>query len=215
MAISRDQGVFLQVTFYNRGMLKRICVFCGSSSGVHSSYAEAAQAVGRLLCRRGVELVYGGGNVGLMGVLADACLAEGGRVIGVIPQALVDKEVAHLGLTELRVVSSMHERKAIMAELSDAFAALPGGYGTWEELFEMLTWTQLGIQRKPCGLLNVNGYYDPLLKLADQAVSEGFLREANRELLLSDDEPERLLDRLSRFDFQPEKNPHDREGTND
>jgi len=185
-------------------MLKRICVFCGSSSGVNALYTEAAQAVGRLLCRGGVELVYGGGNVGLMGVLADACLAEGGRVIGVIPQALVDKEVAHQGLTELRVVSSMHERKAVMAELSDAFAALPGGYGTWEELFEMLTWTQLGIQRKPCGLLNVNGYYDPLLELADQAVSEGFLREANRELLHSDDDPERLLDRLSRFDFQPE-----------
>jgi len=182
-------------------MLKRICVFCGSSSGVNALYTEAAQAVGRLLCRRGVELVYGGGNVGLMGVLADACLAEGGRVIGVIPQALVDKEVAHQGLTKLRVVSSMHERKAVMAELSDAFAALPGGYGTWEELFEMLTWTQLGIQRKPCGLLNVNGYYDPLLELADQAVSEGFLREVNRELLLSDDEPVRLLDRLSRSDY--------------
>jgi uncharacterized protein (TIGR00730 family) len=178
-------------------MLKNICVFCGSSSGGHSVYAEAAKAVGWLLCRRGIELVYGGGNVGLMGVLADACLAEGGRVIGVIPQALVDKEVAHSGLTELRVVSSMHERKAIMADLSDAFMALPGGYGTWEELFEMLTWSQLGIHRKPCGLLNINGYYDPLLELADKAVSEGFLRELNRDLLLSDDDPERLLDRLS------------------
>jgi uncharacterized protein (TIGR00730 family) len=192
-------------------MLKRIGVFCGSSSGVNALYTEAARAVGRLLCRRGVELVYGGGNVGLMGVLADACLAEGGRVIGVIPQALVDKEVAHQGLTELRVVSSMHERKAIMAELSDAFAALPGGYGTWEELFEMLTWTQLGIQQKACGLLNVNGYYDPLLELTDRAVSEGFLREVNRELLFSDDEPERLLDRLS-CHFRPEKNPNDRDG---
>jgi uncharacterized protein (TIGR00730 family) len=180
-------------------MLKRICVFCGSSSGFHSVYAQAAQGVGRLLCRRGIELVYGGGNVGLMGMLADACLTEGGRVIGVIPQALVDKEVAHLGLTELRVVRSMHERKAIMADLSDAFVALPGGYGTWEELFEMLTWSQLGIQQKPCGLLNVNGYYDPLLELADKAVSEGFLREANRDLLLSDDDSERLLDRLSAY----------------
>jgi uncharacterized protein (TIGR00730 family) len=180
-------------------MLKRICVFCGSSSGVHVSYAHEAQAVGKLLCRRGIELVYGGGNVGLMGVLADACLAEGGRVIGVIPQALVDKEVAHSGLTELRVVSSMHERKAIMADLSDAFMALPGGYGTWEELFEMLTWSQLGIHGKPCGLLNVNGYYDPLLELADKAVSEGFLRGVNRDLLLSDDDPERLLDRLSSY----------------
>jgi uncharacterized protein (TIGR00730 family) len=180
-------------------MLKRICVFCGSSAGVHAVYAQAAQAVGRLLCRRRIELIYGGGKVGLMGLLADACLAEGGRVIGVIPQALVDREVAHLGLTELRVVSSMHERKAVMAELSDAFIALPGGYGTWEELFEMLTWSQLGIQRKPCGLLNVNGYYDPLLELADKAVSEGFLREVNRDLLLSDDEPERFLDRLSAY----------------
>jgi uncharacterized protein (TIGR00730 family) len=178
-------------------MIKRICVFCGSSSGLQPVYAQAAQAVGRLLCRRGIELVYGGGKVGLMGVLADACLAEGGRVIGVIPQALVDKEVAHVGLSELRVVSSMHERKAVMAELSDAFAALPGGYGTWEELFEMLTWSQLGLQRKPCGLLNVAGYYNPLLELADGAVSEGFLREANRHLLLADDDPERLLDRLS------------------
>jgi hypothetical protein len=180
-------------------MLKRICVFCGSSSGVHPVYAQAAQAVGRLLWRRGIELVYGGGNVGLMGMLADACLAEGGRVIGVIPQALVDKEVAHLGLTELRVVSSMHERKAIMADLSDAFVALPGGYGTWEELFEMLTWSQLGIHQKPCGILNVNGYYDPLLELADKAVSEGFLREVNRDLLLSDDDLERFLDRLSAY----------------
>lgn len=178
-------------------MLKRICVFCGSSSGIHAVYAQAAQAIGGLLGQRGIELVYGGGNVGLMGVLADACLAQRGRVIGVIPQALVDKEVAHLGLTELRVVSSMHERKAVMAELSDAFVALPGGYGTWEELFEMLTWSQLGIQRKACGLLNVNGYYDPLLELADKAMSEGFLPEANRDLLLSDDEPERFLDRLS------------------
>ena len=178
-------------------MLKNICVFCGSSSGGHSVYAQTAQAVGRLLCRRGIQLVYGGGKVGLMGALADACLAEGGRVIGVIPQALVDKEVAHLGLTELRVVSSMHERKAVMADLSDAFMALPGGYGTWEELFEMLTWSQLGIHRKPCGLLNINGYYDPLLELADKAVSEGFLRETNRSLLLSNDDPERLLDRLS------------------
>jgi uncharacterized protein (TIGR00730 family) len=141
-------------------------------------------------------MVYGGGKVGLMGLLADACLSEGGRVIGVIPQALKDREVAHLGLTELRVVSSMHERKSLMAELSDAFVALPGGYGTWEELFEMLTWSQLGLHRKTCGLLNVNGYYDSLLALADAAVSEGFLREVNRDLLLSDSDPERLLEAL-------------------
>jgi uncharacterized protein (TIGR00730 family) len=177
--------------------LRRLCVFCGSSSGVHPVYAQAAQTVARLLCRRGIELVYGGGNVGLMGTLANACLREGGRVIGVIPQALADKEVAHTGLTELRIVSSMHERKAVMADLSDAFVALPGGYGTWEELFEALSWSQLGIQRKACGLLNVNGYYDPLLELVDKSVAEGFLREGHRELLLSDDDPGRLLDRLS------------------
>jgi len=137
-----------------------------------------------------------------MGTLTDACLAAGGRVIGVIPQALVDKEVAHTGLTELRVVGSMHERKALMAELSDAFVALPGGYGTWEEFCEVLTWSQLGIQRKACALLNIHGYYDPLLELADKAVSEGFLKEVNREMLLTDDDPERLLGRLSTYSPQ-------------
>jgi uncharacterized protein (TIGR00730 family) len=192
-------GFFVLPVIYNQKMLKRICVFCGSSSGVDSAYAEAAQAFGRLLCLRGIELVYGGGLVGLMGALADACLSAGGRVIGVIPQALKDREIAHSGLSELRVVSSMHERKSVMAELSNAFVALPGGYGTWEELFEMLTWSQLGIHRKACGLLNVNGYYDPLLQFADRAVSDGFLREANRNLLLSDVDSERLLDRVSSY----------------
>lgn len=134
--------------------------------------------------------------MGLMGSLANACLESGGRVIGVIPQSLVDKEVAHTGLTELRVVRSMHERKFLMAELSDAFMALPGGYGTWEELFEMLTWLQLGIHRKACAILNVEGYYDALLKMADKAVDEGFLRGANRDLLLADADPERLMDRM-------------------
>src|SRR5277367_6631848 len=185
--------------FYNRGMLRRICIFCGSSSGRRSVYEQAVQHVGRLLAVRGIELVYGGGNVGLMGTLANACLESGGRVIGVIPQSLVDKEVAHTGLTELRVVRSLHERKFLMAELSDAFLALPGGFGTWEELFEMLTWSQLGIHRKACGLLNVNGYYDPLLEFADRAVSEGFLREANRNLLLTDVDSGRLLDRVSSY----------------
>ena len=182
--------------FYNRGMLRRICIFCGSSSGRRSVYEQAVQHVGRLLALRGIELVYGGGNVGLMGTLANACLESGGRVIGVIPQSLVDKEVAHTGLTELRVVGSMHERKFLMAELSDAFMGLPGGYGTWEELFEMLTWSQLGIHRKACAILNVNGYYDALLKMADNAVDEGFLRSANRDLLLADADPERLMDRM-------------------
>jgi uncharacterized protein (TIGR00730 family) len=143
--------------------------------------------------------VYGGGHVGLMGMVADACLNEGGRVIGVIPQALADREVAHTGLTELRIVASMHERKALMADLSDAFMSLPGGYGTWEEFFEVLTWSQLGIQGKACGVLNVDGYYDPLLQMADRALSEGFLRDVHRDLLLSDSDPGRLLDRLSSY----------------
>jgi uncharacterized protein (TIGR00730 family) len=177
-------------------MMARICVFCGSSFGIRPLHREAAQTVGRLLGRRGVGLVYGGGNVGLMGTVADACLNEGGRVIGVIPQALVDKEVAHTGLTELRIVGSMHERKSVMADLSDAFVALPGGYGTWEEFFEVLTWSQLGLQRKPCAMLNVGGYYDPLIEMADKAAAEGFLRDAGRGLFLSDSDPERLLDRL-------------------
>src|SRR5271154_1287843 len=153
-------------------MLRRICVFCGSSSGTGDTYLQSARRVGRLVCVRGIELVYGGGNVGLMGALADACLAGGGRVTGVIPQLLVDKEVAHQGLTQLHVVQTMHERKALMADLADAFVALPGGYGTWDELCEVLTWSQIGIQRKASALLNVNGYYDPLLAMADRAVSE-------------------------------------------
>lgn len=183
-------------------MIRRLCVFCGSSFGSNPVYREAAESVGRALAQRGIALVYGGGKVGLMGTLTDACLAAGGRVIGVTPQALVDKEVAHTGLTELRVVGSMHERKALMAELSDAFVALPGGYGTWEEFCEVLTWSQLGIQRKACALLNIHGYYDPLLELADKAVSEGFLKEVNREMLLTDDDPERLLGRLSTYSPQ-------------
>ena len=134
-----------------------------------------------------------------MGAVADACLAAGGRVTGVIPQLLVDKEVAHNGLTELRVVQTMHERKAMMADLADAFLALPGGYGTWDELCEVLTWSQIGIQRKACALLNVNGYYDPLLAMVDRAVAEGFLKDINRALLLTDSEPARLLDRLESY----------------
>ena len=180
-------------------MLQRICVFCGSSSGTGEIYLQAAREVGRLLCERDIELVYGGGRVGLMGAVADACLVAGGRVTGVIPQLLVDKEVAHRGLTELRVVQTMHERKALMADLADAFMALPGGYGTWDELCEVLTWSQIGIQRKASALLNVNGYYDPLLAMADRAVAEGFLRDIHRELLLTDTDPVRLLDRLETY----------------
>jgi uncharacterized protein (TIGR00730 family) len=181
---------------YNHPMIRRLGVFCGSTMGIDSTYRRAADAVGRLLGRRGIELVYGGGHVGLMGAVADACLSEGGRVIGVIPQALADKEVAHRGLSDLRIVGSMHERKALMSELSDAFMALPGGYGTWDELFEVSTWAQLGIQRKACGVLNVNGYYDSLIAMADKAEAEGFLRAMHRDLLLSDTDAERLLDRL-------------------
>jgi uncharacterized protein (TIGR00730 family) len=144
--------------------------------------------------------VYGGGNVGLMGAMADACLGQGGRVVGVMPRALVEKEIAHLGLTELHVVESMHERKALMADLADAFIGLPGGYGTWEEFCEVLTWSQLGLHRKACALLNVNGFYDPLLAMANRAVEEGFLREVHRELLLADTDPVSLLDRLSGYD---------------
>jgi uncharacterized protein (TIGR00730 family) len=177
-------------------VLRSIAVFCGSSSGAAPIYQEAAGEVGRLLGRRGIRLIYGGGRVGLMGVVADACLNCGGRVVGVIPQALADKEVAHRGLTELRVVGSMHERKALMAGFSDAFLALPGGFGTWDELFEALTWSQLGIQNKVCGLLNVNGYYDSMMAMVDRAVAEGFIRRPDRELLISDTDVSRLVDRL-------------------
>ncbi len=180
-------------------MLHRVCVFCGSSLGIQPAYARAADEVGRLLAERRIELVFGGGKVGLMGTIADACLKHGGRAIGVIPKILVEKEIAHGGLTTLHVVDSMHERKALMADLADAFVALPGGYGTWEEFCEVLTWSQLGLQRKACALLNVSGYYDPLLAMADRAVDEGFLRRDHRELLLADTDATRLLDRLSSY----------------
>jgi uncharacterized protein (TIGR00730 family) len=180
-------------------MLRRLCVFCGSSPGIQTSYAQAADDMGRLLAERGIDLIYGGGNVGLMGRIADACLSHGGRAIGVIPKALAAKELAHGGLTELHVVESMHERKALMADLADAFVAMPGGYGTWEEFCEVLTWSQLGLQRKACALLNVSGYYDPLLDMADRAVDQGFVRDAHRQLLLADTDPGRLLDRLTSY----------------
>jgi uncharacterized protein (TIGR00730 family) len=181
-------------------MLNSLCVFCGSSSGNRPIYRDSAATLGRVLAAQGITLVYGGGNVGLMGVVADACLEAGGRVVGVIPQLLVDKEVAHLGLTELHVVGSMHERKALMADLAGAFLALPGGAGTFDEFFEILTWAQLGLHRKACGLLNVEGYYDPLLAMADHAVAEGFLRPAHRSMLLSDTDPVRMLDGLRGYE---------------
>ena len=177
--------------------IRSLCVFCGSSVGNRPEYAAAANEVGRLLAKRGIRLVYGAGNVGLMGVLADAVLAAGGEVIGVIPQMLVDRELAHRTLTELRIVGTMHERKALMAELSDAFLALPGGLGTFEELCEAITWSQLGIHAKPCGALNVGGYFDHLSALLDHAVQEGFVSEANRSLLLMSDQAAELLDQLA------------------
>lgn len=177
----------------------RICVFCGAMDGFDPAYLRTASEVGKSLAERGIGVVYGGGRVGCMGAVADAALAAGGEVIGVIPQRLATQEIAHEGLTQLHVVHSMHERKALMADLSDAFIALPGGYGTWDEFCEILTWSQLGIQRKAHALLNVNGYYDPLLAMADRAVAEGFLRDVHRASLLSDDDPARLLDRLSSY----------------
>jgi len=179
--------------------MKRICVFCGSNAGARSEYAEAARALATVLAERKLGIVYGGGNIGLMGVLADAALARGGEVIGVIPQKLVDKEVAHHGVTELRIVETMHERKALMNDLSDAFIALPGGFGTLDEFFEVLTWSQLGFHGKPCALLNVAGYYDGMLAMLDHAVTERFLRPAHRELVIADTDPLRLLQRLSAF----------------
>jgi uncharacterized protein (TIGR00730 family) len=176
--------------------LKRICVFCGSSVGAHAAYAQTARELGRTLAARGIGVVFGGGKVGLMGVLADAALAAGGEAIGVIPEALVAREIAHHGLTELRVVRSMHERKTLMADIADAFIALPGGFGTFEEFFEAVTWTQLGIHQKPCGLLNVESYYDALLALLDRAVADGFIRDANRSLVLDAPDVPTLLARL-------------------
>jgi len=167
--------------------------------GLKPTYQLAAQAMGKALAQRGIELVYGGGNVGLMGEVADAAIATGGRAIGVIPEALVAKELAHTGLTHLHIVSSMHERKALMSDLADAFVALPGGYGTLDEFCEMLTWTQLGLQQKPCGLLNVAGYYDNLIAMFDRAVSEQFLRKENRQLVLEEQDPFRLLDLLANY----------------
>ena len=160
-------------------------------------YRQAAEGLAREMAARGIGLVFGGGCVGLMGVVADAILSAGGHAIGVIPEALVAREVAHRGLPDLRIVASMHERKALMAELSDAFVALPGGFGTFEEFCEVVTWTQLGLHRKRCGLLNVEGFYDPLLALVERAIAEGFIRPDNRSILLADQDAARLLDRLA------------------
>jgi uncharacterized protein (TIGR00730 family) len=179
--------------------VRRVCVYAGSNPGNDPAYADAARTFASHLAERGITLVFGGGKVGLMGVIADAALAAGGEVIGVMPQALIDREIGHPALTELKVVDSMHERKALMAELSDAFVAVPGGIGTLEELIEIYTWSQLGIHDKACGLLNVNGYYDGLAAFLDHAVTEGFLRPQHRAVLCVAEDPADLLDHLAAY----------------
>jgi uncharacterized protein (TIGR00730 family) len=179
--------------------INKICVYCGSSPGNNPAYSLAAKSMAKELCDRNVGLVFGGGAVGIMGILADAMLTAGGKVVGVIPKALAKKEVAHYGLSELHVVASMHERKAMMAELADGFVALPGGWGTLEEIFEMLTWAQLGFHEKPCGLLNVEGYYDGLIGFLENAFRQKFVKDLYRPLLMHADDPSILLDRFSDY----------------
>ena len=189
---------------HSSGSLRSVAVFCGSSIGASPGYAALARATGRAIAARGLTTVYGGGNVGLMGVLADAALEAGGRVIGVIPRALAEREVAHDGLTSLVVVDSMHERKAAIAERSDAFIALPGGLGTLEEFCEILTWSQLGIHRKPMGLLNAEGFFDPFIAMMDRMKDEGFVRSEHRENALAATTPDGLLDALASWRFRGE-----------
>lgn len=181
--------------------MKSVCVFCGSNPGARPSYGAAAQSLGEALAARGLSLVYGGAHVGMMGTVADTVLRGGGSVLGVIPAFLAAKEIAHPGLTELRVVASMHERKALMAERADAFVALPGGFGTLDELFEILTWAQVGLHQKPCGLLNVDGFFDGLITYLDHAVKEQLLKAEHRDMLLIETTPEALLQRL--VDYRP------------
>jgi uncharacterized protein (TIGR00730 family) len=179
--------------------MKRICVYCGSSPGARPEYTAAARHLGQTLARRNLELVYGGGNVGLMGQIARAVVDAGGNVIGVIPRDLADKEVAFKELADLRIVNTMHERKALMVKLADGFIALPGGFGTFEEFFEVVTWTQLGFQRKPCGLLNVGQYYGKLIAFLDHAVAEQFMRPEYRAIVLVDEDADALLDKLETY----------------
>ncbi len=183
----------------------RICVFCGSSPGRGGRYRAAAGRLGKLIADKGYGLVYGGASVGLMGAVADGAIKAGGEVIGVLPEALANLEIAHAGLTELKIVSSMHERKATMAALSDAFIALPGGLGTLEEAFEIWTWTQLGLHRKPLGLLNVDGFYDKLAAFLDQLVDEQFVRPEHRQILLSEADPDLIIDRLVAYELPVSK----------
>ncbi|MDP5168678.1 MAG: TIGR00730 family Rossman fold protein [Bacteroidia bacterium] len=179
--------------------MKSICVFCGSNTGFSPAYVEAAQELGRILVEREIKMVYGGGNVGLMGAIADEMLHHGGEVIGVIPHFLMNKEVGHKGLTELLLVDTMHERKAIMAEMADGFIAMPGGFGTMDELNEILTWAQLGLHRNPIGILNSGQYFDPLLRMFDHMVTQGFLRAENRGLLVDDERPLSLLEKMEQY----------------
>jgi uncharacterized protein (TIGR00730 family) len=179
--------------------IRNICVYCGSSPGKNPAFSLAAASLARMLCERGIGLVYGGAAVGVMGALANAVLESGGQAIGVIPRSLAVKEVAHHNLTELHVVASMHERKAMMAELADGFIALPGGWGTLEEIFEILTWAQLGFHEKPCGLLNIEGYYDGLIGFLENAIEQQFVKEACRPMLMQAHEPVALLDQFAEY----------------
>lgn len=183
--------------------MRRICVYTGSNVGVRQEYQQAAQALGKTLAARGLGLVYGGGRVGLMGVIADTVLAEGGEVIGVIPKALFPREVGHTHLTQLHEVESMHERKALMADLADGFIALPGGFGTYDELFEIITWSQLGLHTKPVGLLDVAGFFTPLLALITHATNEGFIASIHTNLLFHKDDPAELLDCFAAYQPPP------------
>ena len=185
--------------FFHMAEIKSLCIYCGSSIGASPAYADAARALAKAMVDDNIALVYGGGNVGLMGVIADEVMRLGGEATGVIPKALMDKEVGHIGLTQLHIVKDMHERKAMMAELSNGFVAMPGGIGTLEELFEVFTWSQLGLHDKPIGLLNVNGFYDGLIGFLKHVVEERFLREAQASLLMHDSSPAALLDRLKTF----------------
>ena len=180
--------------------IRRLAVFCGSNPGARPDYAEGVRALGKAMCERGIGVVYGGSSVGLMATLADTFLDELGEIIGVIPKMLVEREVANKALSDLRVVGSMHERKALMAELSDGFVALPGGIGTLEEFFEIWTWAQLGMHSKPCGLLNIAGYFDPLLTFLDRAVEQRFVRQAHRDMVVVESDPRMLLDRFARYE---------------
>lgn len=193
--------------------IKRLCVYCGSSRGTNSEYTAGARRLAKTLVNNEIELIYGGASIGIMGVLADAVLEGGGRVTGIIPEDLMSREVAHSGINELKVVPSMHERKALMADMSDGFAALPGGIGTFEELFEILTWAQLGFHRKPVGILNIGGYFDYLIKFLDHAVNEQFLQHHHRSMLIIEDDPDTLLIRFTEYQSPVMKQWIDREAT--